>query len=57
MTGVRAAVISNGYVLPNGAQRNADAKLDEQFLGDPVVSKKHKRTQDPRAGTFPMGGV
>ncbi len=32
---VRAAIISNGYVLPNGARRDADAKLDEQLVGDP----------------------
>ena len=40
---VRAAVISNGYVLPNGARRDADAKLDEQLVGDPLFAPRDVR--------------
>ena len=34
---------SNGYVLPNGARRDADAKLDEQLVGDPLFAPRDVR--------------
>ena len=43
MTGVRASVISNRYVLPNGGRRDAGAKLDEEFVADSLFASRDVR--------------